>query len=204
MIKIFYHKTSGYDILKKEIGVKIMCDKDVRKTEVITKEIPVSEYFEKYVDVETFLACCKECHNYGTVWACPPYDFDVRAYWKRFTSLYLTARKMYFPEGTSQETAMAAMAEEKARMSEELFDLEAKFPGAVSLSAGSCSICGRGNCTRPAGQPCRFPDRMRYSIEALGGNVGMTVSRLMGIELEWMEEGKVPSYFVLVGGILKP
>ena len=44
---------------------------------------------------------------------------------------------------------------------------------------------------------------MRYSIESLGGNVGLTVSKLMGIELEWVTEGKVPSYFVLVGGLLK-
>ena len=44
---------------------------------------------------------------------------------------------------------------------------------------------------------------MRYSIESLGGNVGLTVSKLMGIELEWMEEGKIPSYFVLAGGLLK-
>ena len=44
---------------------------------------------------------------------------------------------------------------------------------------------------------------MRYSIEALGGNVGKTVHDLLGIELEWIEEGKVPSYFVLVGGLLE-
>ena len=59
-------------------------------------------------------------------------------------------------------------------------------------------------CTRPDGQPCRYPDTMRYSIEALGGNVGLTVQKLLGIQLEWMEEGKLPSYFVLVGGLLMP
>lgn len=42
---------------------------------------------------------------------------------------------------------------------------------------------------------------MRYSIESIGGNVGLTVSKLMGIELEWVQEGKLPSYFVLVGGL---
>ena len=45
---------------------------------------------------------------------------------------------------------------------------------------------------------------MRYSVEALGGNVGLTVQKLLGIQLEWMEEGKLPSYFVLVGGLLMP
>ena len=59
------------------------------------------------------------------------------------------------------------------------------------------------SCARAEGLPCRYPEKMRYSIESLGGNVGLTVSKLMGIELEWMEEGKMPSYFVLVGGLLK-
>ena len=88
-------------------------------------------------------------------------------------------------------------------MSRELFELEKEFPGSVSLSAGSCGMCRGGGCTRPEGKPCRFPEKMRFSIESLGGNVGLTVSRLMGIELEWMEEGKMPSYFVLVGGLMK-
>ena len=62
---------------------------------------------------------------------------------------------------------------------------------------------GKGNCTRPEGKPCRYPEKMRYSIESIGGNVGKTVSKLLGIELEWIQDGKVPSYFVLCGGLLK-
>ena len=38
----------------------------------------------------------------------------------------------------------------------------------------------------------------------IGGNVGKTVHDFLGIPLEWIEEGKVPRYFVLVGGLLKP
>ena len=45
---------------------------------------------------------------------------------------------------------------------------------------------------------------MRYSIESLGGNVGLTIEKLMGIQLEWMEEGKLPHHFVLVCGLLIP
>ena len=91
---------------------------------------------------------------------------------------------------------------EKARMSQALFRLEEKFPGSVSLSAGSCSLC-HDNCTRPDGLPCRYPDKLRYSIESLGGNVGLTLSQCMGIDLEWMEEGRLPHYFVLVSGLLR-
>ena len=82
-----------------------------------------------------------------------------------------------------------------------MMEEEKKYPGSISLSAGSCSRC-KGGCTRPQGKPCRFPDEIRYSIESLGGNVGMTIEKLMGLELEWMEEGKLPSHFILVNGLL--
>ena len=61
-----------------------------------------------------------------------------------------------------------------------------------------------GSCTRLEGKPCRHPGKMRYSIESLGGNVGTTLSELMEIELEWIQEGRLPSYFVLVSGLLRP
>ena len=81
--------------------------------------------------------------------------------------------------------------------------LEERYPGSVSLSAGCCSLCRPEGCGRASGLACRYPQKMRYSIESLGGNVGLTVSKLMGIELEWVTEGRLPSYFVLVGGLLK-
>ena len=111
--------------------------------------------------------------------------------------------KINFDGTVSQEESLKIMAEVKENMAGELFKMENQCPGSVSLSAGSCSLCGKGNCTRPSGKPCRYPEKMRYSIESLGGNVGKTVHDLLGIELEWIEEGKVPSYFVLVGGLLE-
>ena len=39
--------------------------------------VPVSEYLDKYVDVPAFLEACKACPNYGRIWSCPPYDFQV-------------------------------------------------------------------------------------------------------------------------------
>lgn len=94
------------------------------------------------------------------------------------------------------------MKQVKSGMTEILYAKEAEYPGSVSLSAGSCTICGENNCTKKDGAPCRFPEKMRYSIEALGGNVGLTASRLLGIDLQWITEGQVPDYFVLVGGLL--
>ncbi len=167
------------------------------------KEISVAEYFENYVNIAEFLEYCKACPRYDHMWSCPPYDFSQEDYWKRYDDLYILGYQIFFEDGTTEAESLRIMEEVKARMSEELFAMEEEHPGSISLSAGSCSICGKENCTRPQGKPCRYPDKMRYSIESIGGNVGKTVHDLLGIPLEWIEEGKVPSYFVLVGGLLR-
>lgn len=180
------------------------------KTQRYQAEIPVKEYLERYVDVETFLESCRACPNYGKLWSCPPYEFDPLDYWREYNTLYLIAEKIQFdkeyagksfPQEKIEEITRTALGDVKARLSRELYEKEQEFPGSVSLSAGCCTWCG-GICKRTEGQPCRFPDKMRYSIESLGGNVGLTISRLMGIELEWMKEGTMPRYFVLVSGLL--
>lgn len=174
-------------------------------------KVAVDHYIREYIDVEGFLEACRQCPNYGQVWSCPPYDFDVLAYWKQFSVLELTAIKIIFDE----EYAGKVMSEEeirritetcigrvKAQLTRELYEREAVIRGSVSLSAGSCSLCK--GCTRPSEKPCRNSEQMRFSIESLGGNVGLTTEKLMEIELEWVEEGRLPSYFVLVCGLLRP
>lgn len=181
------------------------------KTETYTAVVPVEDYIEGYVDVDTFLECCRVCPNYDKVWSCPSYDFDVLSYWRKYKTLELTAVKIIFDEEHAgkaftkeeQDKILAqSLRVEKEKLSEMLWEKEKEFPGSISLSAGSCNLC-HGNCTRPDENACRFPEKMRYSIESIGGNVGLTLSKLMGIELEWMEEGKLPHYFVLVCGLLK-
>ncbi len=171
--------------------------------EKFEKEIGIAEYMKEYVNVEEFLQYCKVCQNYDKVWSCPPFIFSAEEYWKKYKTLHVLGYKINFVAQVSKEQSLEIMSEVKRKITQELFDMEKEFDGSISLSAGSCSVCGKGNCTKPKGEPCRHPDKMRYSIEALGGNVGKTVSRLLGIELEWIEEGKVPDYFVLVGGLLK-
>ena len=167
------------------------------------KEISVPLYLEHYVNVEEFLEYCKACPNYEKIWSCPSYDFNPEDYWKEYSTLTVLGYKINFAQDMTEKRSMEIMAEVKNKITEELFAMEEECPGSISLSAGSCSVCGPENCTRTDGKPCRYPEKMRYSIESLGGNVGKTVSKLLGIELEWIEEGKIPSYFVLVGGLLK-
>lgn len=172
------------------------------KIETFEKTIKVKDYIEGYVNVEEFLEYCKACENYDCKWSCPSYDFDPEDYWNRFDTLYVEGKKIILEED-EEENYKDLIRQVQKDLTQELYEKESLHPGSISLSAGSCIICGEGNCSRKTGEPCRFPEKMRYSIESLGGNVGLTVSRLLGIELQWVQEGKVPDYFVLVGGILR-
>ncbi|MEE1181309.1 MAG: DUF2284 domain-containing protein [Treponema sp.] len=175
-------------------------------------EISVEEYVQNYVDVETFLEACRACPNYDRVWSCPSYDFDVMAYWKHYKTLKLQARKIVFEKeytektyGQEELTAFLnpVILQEKQKLGEKMRAEEEHYPGSISLAAGSCGRCKEG-CTRTKGEKCRFPEDLRYSIESLGGNVGLTIEKLMGLKLEWIEEGRLPGHFVLVNGLLIP
>ena len=126
--------------------------------------IPVSEYLEQFVDIPTFLSACQKCQNYNHVWSCPPYDFDVESYWKKYRTLYLLATKIVFDEDVRektytqeelQELIRTVLKTEKHRLGEELLEKEKQYPGSVSLSAGSCDQCASG-CSKEQGKPLPF------------------------------------------------
>ena len=178
-----------------------------------TAEIPVEEYLENYVDIPTFIKACKACPNYEHSWSCPPYDFDVIAYWKQFKTLKLFAHELtpdpyYLERSYTQEELKDVigqiLSEAPRTLGAEIFSMEKDYTGSVSLSpGGSCSKC-KGQCSRLEGKPCRFPDTLRHSLESLGGNVGLTVEKLMSLKMEWIKDGHLPSHFILVSGLLLP
>lgn len=181
------------------------------KTERYEATVSVEEYMEQCVDVPTFLECCKQCGNYEKIWSCPSYDFDPVDYWNKYQTFQIVGIKIYVPkdlltqtfeEEERNECMKSIVFPHKKELDDQLWLMEQQVPGSVALSAGSCQNCPPEECTRPEGKPCRHPERMRYSIESLGGNVGLTVTKYLKQELLWMEEGKLPEYFILVGGLL--
>jgi predicted metal-binding protein len=171
------------------------------RTERLEASIDIASYIDGYVDVERFLACCRECPNYGQLWSCPPYDFDPLDIWRAFDTLMVLAYRVTWSRAYTEGEMDMVHDRIKQKIADELYVMESHSPGSLSLSAGSCQLCE--GCTRPCGQPCRYPDQLRYSIESLGGNVGNTLTDLCGVRLEWIEEGKLPTHMVLAGGLLK-
>ena len=186
-------------------------DKISCRTEYLEATVSVEEYMEKCVDVLTFMEYCKNCGNYEKIWSCPPYNFQPEDYWKKYKTFRIVGMKIFLPEelleGTYEDKERDQLLQKvifpyKKELDQKLLSLEEEVPGSISLSGGSCLQCAQGTCTRPCGESCRQPDKMRYSIESLGGNVGLTVRKYLHEELLWMEEGKLPEYFILVGGLL--
>ena len=176
----------------------------------LTAEVRLEEYVKGYVDVERFEACCARCRGWGRTWACPPYDFDPMEIWKSYGSILLYAKKVTLPdeavdeEHSGEELARIyneLLAPVKRELLGELFTLERETPGSLALSAGGCDICS--TCTRGEGLPCRAPDRMRYSVESIGGDVLKSIRDFMDEEVLWAENGHLPRHYILLGGLLK-
>lgn len=167
------------------------------------------DYIENYVDVPKFLSYCKKCDSYGKNWSCPEFNFDAEELWKKYKYVYIIGTKVIFDKDAInslenmdvvKEQMQEALWKEKKVLMEKLWKLEEDYSGAISLSAGSCKLCK--TCQRQIDKPCIHPDKMRYSIESIGGDVGKTLSKLLGIELQWAKDGKLPEYYTLVSGLL--
>lgn len=167
----------------------------------LTAEVSVSEFSERFIHIEKFLTACRQCPNYRTRWTCPPFEFDPMTVWNSYTGLRLYARILQAdaPEQTLDD-AMAALKREKRLYREKLYQWEQATPGSQMLLAGTCDQCAV--CERSLGRPCRAPEHLRYSIEALGGDVEGCLQYYFHMPVLWGRDGKAPAHLVLVGGLL--
>ena len=169
--------------------------------ETMTASVPLKEYVDTCVDVNKFLELCKLCPNYGKIWACPPLSLDPMEIWKSYDVLELHARILTPGEDMTQDQLMDAFLQEKILLSKAVLDLEAQTPGSLSMAASTCVMCRP--CLREKGKPCCHPEQLRYSIEALGGDVGLTMEKYLDHPIQWIRDGKLPEYLTLVAGLLR-
>ena len=164
-------------------------------------QVEGEEYLRECVDIPRFLECCRACPGYGGRWSCPPFEQDVSEIWKGVKMVVLYAR-LLLPDfaGQSMKAASRALAAEKKPYAEFLLCKEAQNPDSLALLAGSCSVCEE--CERAFGRPCRFPERMRPSLEACGGNIEKSASKYLGYPLLWASDDEAPEHLMLVGALL--
>lgn len=140
-------------------------------------EISVEEYLEKYVNVNEFLECCKACPCYGTVWSCPPYDFDpVEDYWKKHKTLEVHGYKINFKPDVTVDESQKIMQRVKALMSKEMFAKEAEIP-ARSLCPPETARCAAAETA--AGVKESLADSQGICAIPLNRSAAMWVRRSM-------------------------
>ena len=145
-----------------------------------------------------------KCPIYGHSWACPPeapyLEEEVSKYQKFFLvyvefnlSQYIQTVKEKHPKRSEINIRnaffMNNLLRDKLEQEIKNFFEEDQILNKKTLVLwdGFCRVCSNNTdkgCTYDSGDPCRYPDKKRYSMEAVGIDVTKTVKNL-NIELEW-------------------
>lgn len=174
----------------------------------IIAQISKEDYIANFQDVDKFIGFCKQCPQYNTSWACPPYNFSLSSYMSVYDTVYIIGTKIIpdneirqqcINEEISKNTGLKIIVDTRNYLDRQLLGLESKYPGSKAFFAGFCTLCAQ-ECTRIAGEPCRYPNKIRHSLESFGFDIGKTASELLHIDLKWSRDGSLPQYFTLVSG----
>ncbi|MDD3112889.1 MAG: DUF2284 domain-containing protein [Candidatus Izemoplasmatales bacterium] len=146
---------------------------------------------------EEFAAKCRMnyCGRYQKSWSCPPAIGDIEAIKKRandFPTAILFQKvfpleDIYDVEG--MDAGRKIIMTDTLTLQDDLKKGNAPF---FMLAAGSCSLCKE--CTYPD-RPCRFPERMLISMEALGIDVAELARRY---QLKYYNGPATVTYFAIV------
>jgi predicted metal-binding protein len=166
-----------------------------------TREACLAHY-----DPARILSYCASCPNHGSRWSCPPFQDSLLESLGNWSHAVVVGRKVPLPpsEIPSNPEAGSAWALERfhtsrAEFREILLEVEKAFPGSRALVAGHCVQCPA--CARETGHPCRFPEAMRFSLEAVGFDVTGLATGVLGLSIQWPRQG-LPKYYLTVGALL--
>ena len=173
-----------------------------------TDHIEMPHFRQKYQNREKFMAYCRECPRYDSLWSCPPLSFDVDEFLKPYTWVNILCAKINLDKETIRRASTVEKIKDngweivsavKLGTDERLRNLETQIPGSLSLSSGGCNLCER--CTRKSGTPCRQPDKMRYSLDAFGFDLTAITKDVFHIDILWCKDS-LPEYLTLIHGLL--
>lgn len=178
------------------------------KSKDTLSSISAETYIGSFRDTDKFIVFCKQCASYGHCWSCPPFSFDTEAYLAGYENVIIIGTKITPNKGLSETDDMEKnkliareiLFQERCRLDAALLELEKRYPNGKAFFAGVCHSCGKEKCSKTMGEPCRHPERTRPSLESLGFDVGRTAAELLGIELKWSSDGRLPEYLTLVSG----
>ncbi len=157
------------------------------------------------------LEFCKNCSNYNTNYSCPNFSFDRLKWLKQYghVALILTAvpteqlaekRNQLAAKNFTSATllkysanieacdlyarvSMYSFDQIKDKINVRLLALEKRYDNTVGIPPGSCTYCKV--CGKADGEPCRYPEKLRYSLEALGFLVSQVLDVFFDYRIDW-------------------
>lgn len=175
---------------------------------ITQKEVTIdaADFIRRYRDIQRIENLCTQCPSFGNLWSCPPYGFDAATVSDGFKAVTLMGTTIAFDDDTvkachgakakSRQVATLAMEKLWQTLLPELMERERLLPGSRVFTF-RCRLCPEG-CTKPMGKPCRHPDKMRHSLEAVGFDVSAAAHDLLDIDLEWSSDGSLPRHITLI------
>lgn len=175
---------------------------DGQAIELIVSRHVSREYFDTmYLDTASTTAACQQCPNHGKSWSCPPLSKQLTEPYTRYGMVRLYVARIPVAPHTPVEDSLRLLTPAKAALLTHLRDVETQSGGRICGLAGVCELCAEKGCTRPDGLPCRYPLKVRPSLESLGYNVANAVKDLTGVEMLWGKNGCLPEYLLLAGAL---
>lgn len=151
-----------------------------------------------------FSKLCKEnCKNYNAKWSCPPFSpsFKVHSSSSKKLVLFLLnieLNQMNYIKNNYLKVK-AANVILKSRIEKFLRQIIVDNEGKI-LSTGSCRLCKP--CMLKKGLSCRNPEKMGFSLEALGLDVEKLSIEIFNHKLLWYKKGELPAYTSVLAGVL--
>lgn len=147
--------------------------------------------------------CAIGCPNYNKKWACPPLSPTYSNVSEEYSTIILLLLHCNLSQFNHVKTEYMKIKASNSilKSSSDRFMrfLEKRYSG-VMLSNGSCRLCNP--CNRKKGLECKRPQEVRYSLEALGLNVGAISKEYFNHKLLWYSDKTAPLYSSVLTGLL--
>ncbi len=145
--------------------------------------------------------CRKGCVNYGKKYSCPPFAINLNSILKENNGLYIVLFRLNINQIKSTEYNKIRIANIvlKSRIIKLMRSLEDKF-NTIFLSTGACGLCKP--CKLKLNLPCKYPDKRRCSLEAVGIDCNFLCEKLFNFPLVWYKNKKAPEYACVLCGLI--
>lgn len=153
-----------------------------------------NDILKNYMDFDYFTGLCKDgCPHYNLSYTCPPNSPKFTYYTKDYD--YSLVIAMYM-EIDKDQTINDIHPYLRKVLSDLLIPLEKEVNGLLT-DGGRCRYCE--SCTYIDNLPCRYPDKIRFSMEAMGIDLDKVCKDILNHSIVW--DNNENSYCTVLGSV---